>query len=238
MIDLHSHSLFSDGALLPSELIRRAEVKGYRYWAITDHADVSNLDHIIPRLVALVRELNDNWSIKAIPGIELTHVPPETIAALVPKAKDLGARLIVVHGETIAEPVPSGTNRAAIEAGVHILAHPGLITQEEARLAARKGVFLEITSRKGHCLTNGHVARSAQASGAGLILNSDTHAPEDIVSLDHRSRIIEGAGLDKEALKGMGRKSHPAVQSIAGHALKASTSKIRSTKPNVFFSRK
>ena len=207
MIDLHSHSLFSDGALLPSELIRRAEVKGYRYWAITDHADVSNLDHIIPRLVALVRELNDNWSIKAIPGIELTHVPPETIPALVPKAKDLGARLIVVHGETIAEPVPSGTNRAAIEAGVHILAHPGLITQEEARLAARKGVFLEITSRKGHCLTNGHVARSAQAAGAGLILNSDTHAPEDIVSLDHRSRIVEGAGLDKEALKGMDERA-------------------------------
>ncbi|MGC1405074.1 MAG: histidinol phosphate phosphatase domain-containing protein, partial [Thermodesulfobacteriota bacterium] len=207
MIDLHSHSLLSDGALLPSELIRRAEVKGYRYWAITDHADVSNLDHIIPRLVALVRELNDNWSIKAIPGIELTHVPPETISALVPKAKDLGARLIVVHGETIAEPVPPGTNRAAIEAGVHVLAHPGLITQEEARLAARKGVFLEITSRKGHCLTNCHVARSAQAAGAGLILNSDSHAPEDIVSLDQRSRIVEGAGLDKEALKGMDERA-------------------------------
>jgi putative hydrolase len=203
MIDLHSHSLLSDGALLPSELIRRAEVKGYRYWAITDHADVSNLDHVIPRLVALVRELNDRWGIKAIPGIELTHVPPETIPALVPKAKELGARLIVVHGETIAEPVPPGTNRAAIDAGVHILAHPGLITRDEAQLAARKGVLLEVTSRKGHSLTNGHVIRLAQAAGTGLVLNSDTHAPEDIVPLDQRPRIVEGAGLDKEALKGM-----------------------------------
>jgi putative hydrolase len=203
MIDLHSHSLFSDGVLLPSELIRRAEVKGYRYWAITDHGDVSNLDHIVPRIVLAAREINAHWNIKVIPGIELTHVPPETIVGLVQKAKELGARLIVVHGETISEPVPPGTNQAAIEAGVHILAHPGLITTQEAELAARKKVLLEITSRKGHSLTNGHVARLAQSSGAGMVLNSDTHTPGDIVALDHRKKIVEGAGLNKEALHQM-----------------------------------
>lgn len=203
MIDLHTHSLLSDGALLPSELIRRAEVKGYRYWAITDHADVSNLDHVVPRIVFTAREINAHWNIKVIPGVELTHVPPETIAGLVAKARDLGARLIVVHGETIAEPVPPGTNRAAIEAGVHILAHPGLITSDDVLRAAEKGVFLEITSRKGHSLTNGHVVRLAQLAKAGLVLNSDTHSPEDIVSLDQRARIVEGAGLDKEALQQM-----------------------------------
>ncbi|OGP51114.1 MAG: PHP domain-containing protein [Deltaproteobacteria bacterium RBG_13_43_22] len=203
MIDLHTHSLLSDGVLLPSELVRRAEVKGYQYWAITDHADVSNLDHVVPRIVSAAREVNAHWNIKVIPGVELTHVPPETIAGLVQKAIGLGARLIVVHGETIAEPVPPGTNRAAIEAGINILAHPGLITLDEVRRAGEKGVFLEITSRKGHSLTNGHVARLAQKARAGLVLNSDTHSPEDIVSLDQRARIVEGAGLDKEALQQM-----------------------------------
>jgi uncharacterized phage-associated protein len=29
MIDLHTHTLFSDGELLPSELVRRAEMTGY-----------------------------------------------------------------------------------------------------------------------------------------------------------------------------------------------------------------
>jgi len=203
MIDLHTHSLLSDGVLLPSELVRRAEVKGYQYWAITDHADVSNLDHVVPRIVSAAREVNAHWNIKVIPGVELTHVPPETIAGLVQKAIGLGARLIVVHGETIAEPVPPGTNRAAIEAGINILAHPGLITLDEVRRAGEKGVFLEITSRKGHSLTNGHVARLAQKARAGLVLNSDTHSPEDIVSLDLRARIVEGAGLDKEALQQM-----------------------------------
>jgi putative hydrolase len=207
MIDLHSHCLFSDGLLLPSELVRRAETKGYHYWAITDHADISNLDHVIPRIVDVARELNSHWKIQVLPGVELTHVPPETLAGLTRKARDLGARLIVVHGETIAEPVPPGTNRAAIEAGVHILAHPGLITLEEVRLAAQKGVFLEITSRKGHSLTNGHVARMAQAGGAGLVLNSDTHGPEDIVALSQRERVVEGAGVDRKMLEQMDQRA-------------------------------
>ena len=200
MIDLHSHSLFSDGELLPSELIRRAEVQGYRYWAITDHVDISNLDLVVPRLVAVARELNTYRNIKMLPGIELTHVPPETIGGLAQRARELGARLIVVHGETIAEPVQPGTNRAALEAGVHVLAHPGLITLEEVRLAAQKGVCLEITSRKGHSLTNGHVARLARQAGASLVLNSDSHSPQDIVSLPQRERVVEGAGLDRESL--------------------------------------
>ncbi len=200
MIDLHSHSLFSDGTLLPSELIRRAEVQGYRYWAITDHVDISNIDLVVPRLVAVARELNTYRSIKMLPGIELTHVPPETIGALTQRARELGARLIVVHGETIAEPVQPGTNRAAIEAGVHVLAHPGLITLPEVQLAAKKGVLLEITSRKGHSLSNGHVARLARQAGASLVLNSDSHSPADIVSLPQRERVVEGAGLDRESL--------------------------------------
>ena len=51
MIDLHTHSLFSDGELLPSELIRRAYITGYTALAITDHVDSSNIDFVIPRIV-------------------------------------------------------------------------------------------------------------------------------------------------------------------------------------------
>ena len=43
-IDLHVHSFFSDGVLLPSEILRRAATLGYGAVSITDHADASNLD--------------------------------------------------------------------------------------------------------------------------------------------------------------------------------------------------
>jgi len=195
MIDLHTHSFFSDGVLIPSELIRRFENLGYSAVAITDHADSSNLDFVIPRIVKVASFLNNSQTVKVIPGIELTHVPPELIEPLVFKARDLGASLVVIHGETIIEPVAPGTNRAGIEAGADILAHPGLISDEDAELAAERGTLLEISGRSGHSFSNGHVAKAAAKSGAGLILNSDTHSPENMMTEEFARKVLEGAGL-------------------------------------------
>lgn len=197
MIDLHTHSLFSDGVLVPSELVRRAVMQGYEVIAITDHGDASNLDFIIPRVTAACRELGKRWKIKALPGIELTHIPPETFGALVRKARAHGAMIVVAHGETLVEPVHPGTNRAAIDAKVDILAHPGLITKEEALLAAKKGVCLEITTRKGHSLSNGHVARMAHDAGASLVINTDSHEPGDLATDEHARNVLLGAGLSQ-----------------------------------------
>lgn len=201
MIDLHTHSLFSDGVLVPSELVRRAVTKGYEAIAITDHADASNLDFIIPRVAAACRELTKRWNIRAFPGIELTHIPPETFAELTEKARALGAAVVVAHGETLVEPVPPGTNRAAIEARVDILAHPGLLTKEDAELAARNGVYLEISARKGHSLSNGHVARTATGTGAKLVLDTDAHEPGDLITDEFALNVLLGAGLSREQAK-------------------------------------
>ncbi len=195
MIDLHTHSLFSDGELIPSELVRRAEILGYEAIAITDHADSSNLDFILPRIIKIADELNRSQPVRVIPGAELTHISPALLEKAVAEAREMGAAIIVVHGESIVEPVAAGTNRAAIEAGADILAHPGLISYEDASLAAEKGVLLEISARAGHSLTNGHVADMAQKTGAGLIVNSDAHSPHDLISGKMAREIVEGAGL-------------------------------------------
>lgn len=207
MIDLHTHTFLSDGVLIPSELVRRAIQKGYKAIAITDHADLSNIDFIIPRIVKVCQNLSLSWNMNVIPGIELTHVPPDTIKYLAQQARELGAKLVVVHGETIVEPVAEGTNMAAIEAMVDILAHPGLISIEEARLAKENSVYLEITSRKGHCLTNGHVARMGLNSGARLVINTDSHEPSDLITGEEALKVLIGSGLDSEASQDIFRNS-------------------------------
>ena len=201
MIDLHTHSIFSDGELIPSELVRRAEVIGYKAIAITDHADPSNLDFIVPRIVNVCNDLSSKWNIKAIAGIEITHVPPLLISELEKLARSLGAKIVVVHGETSVEPVPSGTNREALLSDIDILAHPGLITEEEVETAKARDIFLEITARAGHCLTNGHVAKLATKIGANLVINTDAHSPNDLITLEKAKTIGIGAGLSEEEFK-------------------------------------
>jgi histidinol phosphatase-like PHP family hydrolase len=195
MIDLHTHSLFSDGELLPSELVRRAQINGYQTIAITDHADISNYDFIIPRIVKACQKINERKMILAVPGIEFTHINPEDIPSLSKEARMMGALIIVVHGETIVEPVEPGTNRKAIESDIDILAHPGLITDEEVKLAAKNGVFLEVSSRNGHSLSNGHVVKLAKKYGAKLVLNTDAHAPDDLICIEKAEKVAIGSGL-------------------------------------------
>ncbi|MBW2568719.1 MAG: histidinol phosphate phosphatase domain-containing protein [Deltaproteobacteria bacterium] len=198
MIDLHTHSIFSDGVLIPSELVRCAEFVGLKGIGITDHGDLSNIDFIIPRLVAVAEELNRVVNIKVIPGIEITHVPPLLIGKIAKKARSLGAKIIIVHGETIVEPVATGTNSAALKADIDILAHPGLITEEEVLKAKRRGIFLEISARKGHSLTNGHVGKLAKEIGAKLVINTDTHDPGDLIDINMAKQIVCGAGLTEK----------------------------------------
>lgn len=195
MIDLHTHCLFSDGELIPAEHLRRVEILGYRAVAITDHADSSTLDFVIPRLVQAAADLNRYSKTTLLPGIELTHVPPEMFAELTAKARKLGALIVVGHGETVVEPVKPGTNRAAIEAGVDVLAHPGFLSKEDAALAAQKGVLLELSGRRGHSLTNGHVAAVARAAGARLAVNADAHGPGDFLTKEMAEKVGRGAGL-------------------------------------------
>lgn len=196
MIDLHTHTFFSDGVLIPSELIQRARKKGYRAIAITDHADSSNFDHIIPRLKrACVDAQNAHGDIICMWGVELTHVHPKLVEKLTKECRKAGAEIVVFHGETSVEPVEPGSNTAAILAGVDILAHPGFITFEDAVLAAKRNVLLEITARAGHNNTNNHVFEMAKKAGARMCFDTDAHTPENLVTKEKRAEILAAAGM-------------------------------------------
>ncbi|MCJ7483668.1 MAG: histidinol phosphate phosphatase domain-containing protein [Thermodesulfovibrionales bacterium] len=186
---------------MPSELIRRATAFGYKAIAITDHVDSSNIDFVVPRIVNAIKKIKPYISIDAIPGAEITHVPPKLIPDLVKEARYLGARIVVVHGETIVEPVAPGTNRAAIEANADILAHPGLISEQDLLLAKEKGVTLEITARKGHSLANGYVAKEAIRFGIPLCINTDAHSPSDFITRDMARTILLASGIEQNRIE-------------------------------------
>ncbi len=201
MYDFHCHTTYSDGELIPSELIRRMAYAGYTEMAIADHADFSNVAELIAAQKRVKRSA-EQYGIELYTGVELTHVPPQEIDELAHLAKELGAEIVIVHGETTAEPVAHGTNLAALKSdAVDILAHPGLITSEEAELAAKNGIFLEVTSRGGHNRTNGHIVTLGRRAGASFVIQSDIHSPGDIISEGMRYLVARGAGMDEAEAK-------------------------------------
>lgn len=193
--DFHTHTTLSDGDLLPMELIRRAAASDHAAIALTDHASFSNIEWTVKSLIRDC-EKADSWGIRAIPGVEITHVPVRYIDEAVSLARKAGAEIVVVHGETPVEPVEPGTDHVAVmNPGVDILAHPGMISEEDVRLAAENGVYLEISCRRGHSLANGHVARLARAEGAKLLVNTDAHSPSDLSTMEFAGKVGRGAGM-------------------------------------------
>ena len=202
MYDLHTHSYMSDGVLDLAELARRCQVQGYRGLAISDHCDHADIEDNIARVRRFCEAVRGCYGdMTIVPGCEITHVPPRLIGGLIEKAREMGAAIVLVHGETIVEPVAEGTNRAAIEGRADAVAHPGLITPEDAALAAKNGVLLEVSGRQGHCYTNAHVARTALAAGAKLSFGSDGHDPGEYPDRAMAEKIMRGAGLEKDQIQ-------------------------------------
>jgi putative hydrolase len=196
LYDFHTHTFLSDGELAPVELIRRALVNGYQGIALTDHVGPGNIKRVIRELIEDCRIAEEYWGITAIPGVELTHVPAQSIDRLAKEAREYGAELVVVHGETLVEPVEPGTNLAAANSTyVDILAHPGLIGEAEMKIAARNGVFIEITARGGHNVGNGHVVQAGRTAGVDFLVNSDTHQPGNLLTPQWARTVARGAGL-------------------------------------------
>ena len=199
--DFHTHTFNSDGILSPMELIRQAQRRAYSAIGIADHIGAGGIERRIKELTADCEKASGYWDIIAIPGVELTHVPPAIIDELAARAKTAGAKIVIVHGETPFEGVAQGTNLAAIKSpGVDIRAHPGIISLDDAALAAENGTYLEINARRDHALCNGLVAKLAIEMGAKLLVNSDAHAPGDLFNLANVRNVALGAGLsDAEA---------------------------------------
>ena len=83
--------------------------------------------------------------------------------------------------------------------------------KEEARLAklaARNGIFVEISSRAGHSLTNGVVANVGREAGVKFLINSDAHSHNDLFKSDMQERVGLGSGLKKDEVEEIFNKNY------------------------------
>lgn len=202
MIDFHIHvTPFSTGdahsGLLPTEALRLARCAGFRAVGLILRADAASLPLLFPPLLQLLRNCSLYAGVEAFAGVELVHIPPALLPDAVAEARNMGAALVLAHGESLArnpaEAVETGTNLAAISAGVDILAHPGLITPQDAAFAAEKGIHLELSLAPWHCLANAHIVRTA--GDAPLLLNSNARTSADFFLPDATRALRQAAIL-------------------------------------------
>jgi len=200
-IEFHSHTVFSDGLLLPAALVYEAAEKEHEAIAITDHVDASNIEDVLFALNKFIKEQGPTLPIKVLPGVELSYLDPSLIEKYAILARDLGAKVIIVHGESPIEPaVPKGTNHVALKLKglIDILAHPGWITEEEAIQAKVNHIYLELSARSGHEKGNHHVAKLAKQFKAKLLVNTDAHSEKNLITQQQAYQIAMAAGLKKE----------------------------------------
>ena len=64
LVDLHSHSTFSDGAQSVAEMAKRAAENGVKVWSLTDHDTDAGWQQAL--------EESEKYDMRFIPGVEIT----------------------------------------------------------------------------------------------------------------------------------------------------------------------
>jgi putative hydrolase len=83
---------------------------------------------------------------------------------------------------------------------VDLLGHPGYISEEAARAALENEVFVELSGREVYAPTNEHIARVAQQVGCKLLVNSDSHNPEQMLTIPRAEKVAREAGLSEDEI--------------------------------------
>lgn len=197
-VDFQNHSTLSDGVLPPIELLKHAKKLGLGGIALTEHVYANKVESIVEKLLQVEKHTRA-LGIIFIPGAEVSLVPPDRICEIARRAKEAGARFVTVHGESLMGGTPPGTNLASAQCEyVDMIGHPGFLSDKAAQCAARNNISIELSGRALHSLTNGHNAKLALKYGAKLLVNSDTHKPEDLMTMARAIEVARGAGLDDE----------------------------------------
>ena len=117
-VEMHCHTVASDGDMQPAELVQRAIERGYKAICITDHNTTSNVDE--------VKKWGDKYGLVVAGGIEWTtfwghltviggnsdidwkDITPANINAKIIRARHLGDIVTIAHPKRIGSPLCMG----------------------------------------------------------------------------------------------------------------------------------
>jgi len=115
VIDLHSHTLYSDGDRTPAQLFAAAKAAGVQVLAVTDHDTVSGIEEC--------RAASDMTGVRLVPGIELScdlhgrevHVLGHFLEARSPALEQLAAGMLVERRERMERMVAVARKSGCLE---------------------------------------------------------------------------------------------------------------------------
>lgn len=158
LIDLHSHSIISDGLLTPAELVAHAAAQGLRVLALTDHDDVAGLQE--------AETAADAHGIQLIHGVEISVTWRKRTLHIVGLKVDpthapllAGLQKIRDGRHVRAEGMAAGLQKIGIEGaleGAYQFAKQGIISRTHfARFLVERGYAKDAKAVFKHYLVKG-----------------------------------------------------------------------------------
>jgi putative hydrolase len=217
--DLHCHTDWSDGGATVAEMAGAARARGYEYLCITDHSPrIQVVNGLGPeRLAAQRRQIDE--AARALDGFTILQgcevdiledgsldLPDETLAAL---------DLVIASPHVKLRMEPAAMTERMLRAVEHphvdLIGHPtgrrpgtrpGATYDFESvfRVAARRGVALEIDCDPARMDLPSELARLALSLGCRFSLDSDAHAPDQFVYVDLGVWSARQAGVTDDRL--------------------------------------
>jgi histidinol phosphatase-like PHP family hydrolase len=228
MINLHTHTVYSDGDFLPDDIVRRAFQGGLSHIAITDHFETNKVpsplkaDHF-ERYMANLDALKEMYKgrIKVLAGVEIDTNPERCDLESLPI--DMINRLDVVLFEYASDSMNGGIQlegledfRKQITGPICGLCHwdmdrifPYRDTNELANTLQVMDLFVEISTSPFYTrdglpffLHAERFYRSFRGK-VKVSIGTDTHRRlDEVVNLDRGQQFIKRLGLERDIVIG------------------------------------
>jgi DNA polymerase (family 10) len=201
--DLHTHTNLTDGVASLSEMIRAAELRGYEYYAVTDHAPDLVMQRMTDeKMLAQRAQLRDlGSSMTLLHGTELNIAPDGSVDWDADFLAEFDIRVASVHSH-FDQSRADMTRRfitACENPWVNIIGHP--LTRKFGRrppvevdfgelfvACARTGTALEINASPERLDLPAEHIRAARDAGVKFAISTDAH------SIPHLDNMKYGVG--------------------------------------------